>query len=144
MWAFSRCFTIEGQKQSVTVPTIFVIYNGRFIRKLEMQKAWDEWKERNAPHRASMTWQCRTVLWASLWSSRSRWISPWTSSSGSTRLRFSQLSKPAGAVYIVSWSFTYSQSTLLFLFSVQYLYYELNTNELPKCAVHSLNALQVL
>ncbi len=47
-----------------------------------------------------MTWQCRLVLWASLCSSRAKWISPWTSSSGSTRVRFSQLSKPAENTHI--------------------------------------------
>ncbi len=74
---------LEEEKQSVTEQVIFVIM-------LVYQKAG------SGPHRASMTWQCRLVLWASLCSSRDKWISPWTSSSGSTRVRFSQLSKPAG------------------------------------------------
>lgn len=105
IYALSRCFTIEEQKQPVTL----IIYNARFNRKLDQEtsprnaeviKRLTEAEGKRDAHRASMTWQCRQVLWASLWSSRARRISPWTSSSGSTRLRFNQLSKPTGRIHI--------------------------------------------
>lgn len=41
-----------------------------------------------------MTWHLKLLFTLSLRSSKLRWISPWTSSSGSTLVRFIQLSSP--------------------------------------------------
>lgn len=43
---------------------------------------------------ASITWQCSTLLWGSSSTHSSKWISPCTSSLGSTRVRLIQLSMP--------------------------------------------------
>lgn len=55
------------------------------------------WRQPNTAwlcYLASMIWHRRLILSESFSSSRLKWISPWTSSSGSTLDRFTQLSSP--------------------------------------------------